>query len=311
MTRSETTGFILGTVGVLCWSPHFYATVHARGQGTPLLVFHFHVLLWASIAAWVLLALSGNLDELSVFKRRETRFLVLALTGGYGFWILRALALERAGSGATHVHILFYTAPLILGLLSLPTREGARWKQIGALVLGFVGCIMILAPSGNTESATSLAPGTTVTVLAVASALCWAVFVLLARPLVKKESVLASTVIIWSMGAACMLVTCLSTGENILSITQSGLWLSMLLGAGTVTIGFGVWLKCLSEVTPAFAAPIWYISLVFGIAWARWIADFRPGWLTVGGVVLILLVARSGKSRDRSSGVTISDVIRG
>lgn len=310
MTPSETTGFVLGTLAVLFWSPHYYATVYAVAGETPLLVFYLHVLAWAAIACGVVLAATGRLDQLSVFKRRETRFLLLALTGGYGFWMLRALALDRAGDAPFHAHILFYTAPLLLGVLTLPRRGGARWKQIGALALGFVGSIMIIAPPGG-EQVQSLLPVFGVGILGVGAALCWAVFCLLARPLVRKEKVLPSSFIIWTAGTACLLATCLSTGENPLNIAFRDVWLSMLLGAGTVALGFGVWLKCLAEVTPSFAAPLWYISLVFGIGWAHWMADVRPGWLTVGGVVLILLFARSGRSRDRRHSMTLSDVIRG
>jgi drug/metabolite transporter (DMT)-like permease len=208
------------------------------------------------------------------------------------------------------VHILFYAAPLVMGLLSLPTREGPRWKQIGALTLGFVGSIMIIAqPAG--ERVSSLLPGAGLAFLGLAAALCWAAFCLLARPLMREEKVLPSSFIIWTMGAACLLATCLSTGSNPLSITRRGLWLSMVLGGGTVALGFGIWLKCLSEVTPSFAAPLWYVGLVFGIGWGHWMAGTRPGWLTVGGVVLILLFVRSGRSRDRRHTMTLSDVIRG
>ncbi len=309
MTRSETNGFILAVLAVICWSPVFYVTAHGLDSDTPLTVFYFHVLLWAGLASGAMLTLMGRLDELGVFKKHETRILLLTVTGGYGLWLLKAMTIEQAGNELVQAHILFYTAPLLLGICSLPMEEGASWKQIGALLLGFVGCIMILAgPAGSKQVALPSLSKTTG--LALGSALSWALFMLLARPLVRNTAVLPVSALIWLLGAACLFATCLSTGNNILSITRRSLWLSMALGVGSVALGLGLWLKSLSLVTPAFAAPIWYLSLIFGIAWSHWMTQTRPGWLAVGGVVLLLFVCRSGRSRGQSSKVTMSDIIR-
>ncbi|MFP4176780.1 MAG: EamA family transporter [Planctomycetota bacterium] len=309
MTRSETSGFVLGLLAVLFWSPHLLSLLHYGSGQTPMLVLHFHILLWAAVVSWGLLIVSGGVDKLSVFQRHETRFILLVLTGGYGMWLLRAFAVEQAGNPA-NVHILFYAGPLLLGIMSLTSSEGATLKQIGALVLGFVGAIMILARPGEGETAAGMAPAASTAGLALAGAALWAVFALLARPLVRNEPVLPTATLIWSLGSACLLVTCLSTGENILEITPRDLYTTILIGGGTITAGMGLWLKCLSEVTVAFAAPIWYLSLIPGIGLTYWLEDQWPGWLAIGGAVLILLICRSGQSRDRTDQMTLSDVIR-
>ena len=309
MTRSESTSFALGLSAALFWGPHFGMVVKAMDQDVPLLVFYFYVVLWAAAACAVVLAAMGRLQDLSVFHRRETTFFLLTLTGGYGLWLFRALALERAGSNLSNLRIWLYSGPLMLGLLSMPSREGARGRQILALLLGFVGCIMIsVSPSGE-ESA----GGSGAWLLALGGAACWAVFALLARPLVRQEKALPTGAVIWGMGAACLLVTLLVTGESksLLAITPRGLWLSMIIGAGTVALGFGCWLKCLAGAAPAFVAPLWYLSLVFGIVWGTSIGGPSSRWWLAGGAALILVAvyaACSGRSRPT---MTMSDVIRG
>ncbi len=310
MARSETTGFALGVLAALLWSPHFHAVAEAVGGATSALVFHFYVVFWAAVACLLVLLATGRLEELSVFQRRQTSFLLLVLTGGYGFWLLRALAVERSAADPSDVHILFYSAPLALGLLSLPTREGARGRQVAALVLGFVGCIMIVArPSGAQGEAPG--PGLGVGLVAVGAAACWAAFALAARPLVREEKVLPVGGALWSIGAVCLLATCLATGDNILAITRTALWTSMWLGVGTVALAFGCWLKCLSQMPPAFAAPLWYLALVFGVLPASRLAGVRPGWWTLGGVALILVAVYFGRGAGGRTEMTMSDLIRG
>ena len=307
MTRSESTSLALGVLAALFWGPHFGMVMKAMDEGAPVLVLHFYVVLWAAVACVALLASTGRLRQLSVFQRRQTTFLLLALTGGYGLWLLRALALERAGSDLPGVRMWLYSGPLMLGLLSLPTREGARGRQMLALLLGLVGCIMLsVNPSGDNPGAGTWIP-------ALGAAACWAVFSLLARAVVRQEKALPTGAVIWSMGAACLLVTLLFTGEGgaIADITPRALWLSMVLGAGTVALGFGCWLKCLSGAAPGFAAPLWYLSLVVGIVLGGRAGGPDSVWWLAGGVSLILVAVYAASAGRQRGSVTMSDVIRG
>lgn len=311
MTGKERTGFLLAILAAFLWSPHFYAVQRFVKPDTNLMVFYFHVVFWAALGSLVFLTLVGRLDEISVFKRNESRFFLLALTGGYGFWLFRAIALkEVSAAGAAHMHILFYAAPLILALFTIPDPRGAGAKELGSLALGFVGCIMILAPSGTESQESLLAAGPGTSLIAVAAALCWGIFTFVSRGLLRREKPLPVTAVVWSMGAICLLVTCLSTGNNPLDITRNELWISMILGIVTAALCFITWLKALSIAGPCFIAPVWYIGLVFGILWSRWFAGTSPGWWTIGGALLILLVSRSGSSQTRGSPASLSDLLR-
>ncbi len=312
MRRSTTGGFVLGTLAALLWSSHFYAVAHILqqpvegppGARIPALVLHFYVVLGAALAAFLVLMLTGRMAELSAFRRLRTRFLVLVLSGGYGFWLLRALALERAIENPANVQILFYAGPLLLGLFSLPGREGARGRELAALLLGFVGCIMIIRPAGS--------PGLGTALLAVGAAACWAVFTLAARSLAAKRKLLPVVAVLFGMGAVLLLATCLSRGEGIFTITRRAMVRSMLLGALTVALAFGCWMKCLSAAPPSVAASLWYLAVVFGIASARWVSAAPSSWWTFGGAVLVLLAVRSAYVSGRPAGtITMSDMIRG
>jgi len=305
MGRSQA-GLALGVLAAACWSPHFRSVVAALGEGTPVFVLHFYIVLWAALACLIPLLLAGRFGDLAVFKRHETHMILLALAGGYGFWLLRALALERSGADPSHVHILFYLAPLMLGVFSIPTREGASGRQVGALVLGFVGCILIASRPPDAQ-AQGGGPGFGTALLAVGAGACWALFALLARPLVQEERVLPTSAALWGIGALCLLATCLATGENVIAISRKALWASMWLGAATVALGVGLWLKCLAQSAPAAAAPLWYMALVFGLLFA----PGRPGWWSVGGAALIVVAIYLGRAGRPRAQMSMADLIRG
>jgi drug/metabolite transporter (DMT)-like permease len=305
MARSRTTGLVLGLLAAALWAPHFGGLSGALATGTPPLVFYFYVVFWAGLACVAALLVSGRVGELAVFRRRETALLLLTLAGGYGLWLLRALALERGGADLSALRVVFYSGPLLLGFLSIPGREGARAREMAALVLGLVGAIMIVSrPPGGADSA-GPAPGLLATALGAGAALCWAAFCLGARRMLRSEGVLPVGAVLWCLGSALLLVTCLVTGGNVLAISPGGLWTSMWMGVVTVGLGLGCWLRCLSLVPPGSAAPLWYLSLVFGL-----VGGGLDGWWAVGGAALILVAVYASRPQQRRPSLSIGDVIR-
>ena len=309
MPRHRPGGLTAGVVAALLWSPHFYVArqmLEGSSQAN-VLTFYFLVLLWGGAGSLLVLFLMDRTRELSVFKRAQTHLLFLVATGGYGFWLLRAMALQRSVDSPSHVQLLFYAGPLLLGFMSVVTREGAKTGQIVGLILGFVGCIMI-AWNPTWKATDGPSPGFHTSLIALASAGCWAVFTLAARPLAKTEKPLALSAIILSMGALCILVTCFSMG-TFPSVSPKILWTSILLGLATA-ICLRSWLACLSTAPAASAAPLWYLSLVFGIFWAWRMAHLSPGWFTLGGIALILVAAHGAGGERVRPQASMSDLVR-
>jgi len=306
MLRSRKSGYALVLLASLFWGPGLAVFLRLLGPETPPLALQFHFLFWAAVAMWAALFLTGRTSEMSIFSRQETRLLVLVATGGYGVWLLRSLVIST--TSAADIQIFFYTAPLWIAFFSFFTTESAGAKQIGGLLLGFVGCIMMLtAPRGSGASPGSQLP---TVAKALGSGVCWALFAVGARPLVKQGRVLPIAALAVGAGAACLLVTCLTMKVNVLSISLRQLWLSAVAGILTVAIPYGLWLKGLSILSPAAAAPWWYLGVVFGAVWTFFMQDGRAGWWSLGGIVLILVSLRFGGPSIQARTKTMGDLIR-
>jgi drug/metabolite transporter (DMT)-like permease len=311
MRTPPKTAFLLGVLAALLWSPHFYLLkplIGPEGGLSPLVV-QFHVLFWPAVLLVFLMFISGRASALKAVSQRETRFLFLAGAGGYGFWVLRGLALEAPGGG--HVHLLFYTAPLLMAFFGLFGRQKGDRRSAAGLLLGFVGCILLargLGGAGPAEGGTLSAD-----LLALGAAACWALFTVLAVPMVREQSVLPVTALVTAVGAACLLVTCLGRGEAVLIFAVSFSQLRTLALTGVVTVGLmmALWLKFVGSVPLPLAAPFWYLGLMFGVFWAGRVGVEVATWWTLAGVIVLLPglhVALGGRER---SGITISDIIRG
>jgi drug/metabolite transporter (DMT)-like permease len=183
------------------------------------------------------------------------------------------------------------------------TRDAPSGRQIGGMLLGFIGSALIIGWSG------SGGPGLSASVLAVASGVCWAAFILASRPLVRAEKLLPLVTLLWGVGAVCLLATCLAKGENILQITSRQMLRSIMLGAGSVALSFLCLLKCLDVSSAPAAGAFWYMAAVFGILWHMQ-GGRSPAILTALGVALVAAAVYCAGGGNKRRGYSLSDVIR-
>ena len=262
------------------------------------------MLFWAAAGLLLLLFLSGRLGELSVFNRRET---LLPHPCSPRRLCLLDAARRRGREHATRAraHLLFYTAPVLIGVFSTFGREHADARTFLGLLLGFGGCVMLSMARGGPAAGGSWLSG----LPAVGAAVCWAVFCLVARPIAREEKALPVAAIVLSVGAVCLFVTCIARGDGIFHIGMRQLGETIPLGIFTVGLMLVFWLRCLGSVPAAAAAPLWYLGLLFATLMA---GGLRAGlWWLIAGAVLILVGIQRALSGRTTRDVTLGDVIRG
>ena len=75
----------------------------------------------------------------------------------------------------------------------------------------------------------------------------------------------------------------------------------ILSGVLCVMPALGCWLACLRAVPVAGVAPVWYLSPVLGLVWAKWPSGGGTLWFALGSAALVLMgvwLSAGGRRRD-------------
>jgi len=157
--------------------------------------------------------------------------------------------------GLVESHAIFACYPLIVAALSGPILgEKVGWRRIAAIIVGFIGVLIILQPGLRVFQPEAL--------IALASALMFALYSLLTRFVARKDT--AATSFFWTgtMGAVVMTAVGLWSWEPM--TRPDWAWMALLC----VTGAFGHFLLIKTyEVTEASTVqPFAYLQLVFASA---------------------------------------------
>lgn len=113
-----------------------------------------------------------------------TRFLLQFVSVLAAFTALRHLPL-------TTVTAIMFVAPIFVAIAAVPILgERIQPRQIGAIALGFSGCLIILRPRGDGDL--------TFTLVALFSAATWAISIVILRLLTRTDG--AATILAWGNG---------------------------------------------------------------------------------------------------------------
>ena len=157
--------------------------------------------------------------------------------------------------GLVESHAIFASYPLIVAALSGPILgERVGWRRWSAIALGFVGIVIILRPGMTVFSPYAL--------LAIISALMFALYALLTRFAARKDDTATSFFWTGTVGAIWMSIIGIWFWQPMLS----GDWLWM--GCLCITGASGHWLmiKCYETAEASAVQPFAYLQLVFAAA---------------------------------------------
>ena len=221
----------------------------------------------------------------------RTRHLRLhALRGGImvtGAWLYFTALIYLPLAEAT---ALVFSAPIFITALSVPLLgEHVGWRRWGAVLLGFVGVLVIVRPGSAAFQLAALLP--------VGTALCYAVFMISARWIDRSER-------LWTMMLFAMVFpmiyaapfaianwTPLQGGDIALFVA-----LAIFGSLGLALIG-----QAFRMAPAAIVAPFDYTALIWatGLGWLIW-GDVPMLWTILGaaiivasGIIIILREARA------------------
>lgn len=188
---------------------------------------------------------------------------------------------------------IFFAGPLFITALSVPMLgETVGWRRWAAVIIGFLGVLVIINPRGDTFDPTIL--------LAVAAAFCYAICIILTRKISDTAQVTAVWTNLIYLGGAIVLspifaslsfdsvhpsIKFLTKAWTMPSMTDFGLIALMAFGWG----GGMVLLTIAYRDTPvATLAPFEYFAMVYGLLFGYLIWSEIPTLTMMTGVILII-----------------------
>ncbi len=174
---------------------------------------------------------------------------------------------------------LGFTAPLIVTALSVPLLgEHVGWRRWTAVVVGFLGVLIILRPGGSGEISFA-----SVTVLF--AAFCYACLAITSRKLGTTESSYALSVYVI---AGPLLVAMLKLSQTRWQAPDVYGWLLFLLAGSCSVIAWIGIIGGYRRASPAMLAPFEYTALVGGAIAGYLIWNEVPDrWVVTGALVII------------------------
>ena len=206
--------------------------------------------------------------------------------------VLLAVAVLHFFAAINHLPIavaisIFFIEPMILTLLSaLILRETLRMRRILAIIVGFIGALIIIRPSFEAVGTPALLP--------LVSAFCFAGYLLLTR---RLSSTVNPYQMQWMVGIAAMtvMVPLLVVGQfigfeplepSLPSVPRAWLW---VLGIGLVsTFGHLTIVFALSRAPASLLAPFQYLEIIGATLFGFLIFGNVPDSATIAGVTLIV-----------------------
>ncbi len=250
------------------------------------IIFVRNLLALPMIAALVLLFRGRAALGTSYLWAHALRGLLIVAGAYLYFRSLQVLPLAEATA-------LVFSAPMFITALSVPLLgEAVGWRRWGAVILGFVGVLIIVQPGG-----VAFQPAT---LLAIATALFYALFMIGARWIGREES-------IWTSMFFIMLFPMIYTaplavaGWVPVATADIPLFLAIAVcgSIGITLIGHAFRLAPVAVVAPFdYTALIW--ATLFG--WLIW--RDMPGTTTVIGALVIvvsglIIVLREARAAPR------------
>ena len=172
---------------------------------------------------------------------------------------------------------LAFTAPLIVTALSVPVLgEHVGWRRWLAVIVGFVGVLIVLRPGAGMLTPAALA--------LLLAAFCYAGLAVSARKLATTESTLSLSVYVI---AGPLLISSILLPGNYAPPTLNAWVLFLLAGLASA----GAWVGIIGgyrRAPPSLLAPFEYTALIGAAVAGYYIWDEVPDrWVITGGAVII------------------------
>ncbi len=269
----------------LIWGVNFSIVKYALADVQPL-VFAVIRFTLASLFLFGLLRAAGQ--PLALDRRERLAVLRLGIVGIalYNLLFLYGLAETTASSSA----LLISLSPLVGALIQRATgREHLSPRSVAGLLIAAGGAALIITGrAGRSAPAAHVLRGD---LLTLGATVCWALYTVMARPLLVRNSAVKITAYTMAAGAFFLLPLALpSLARQSWSGISTGSWLALgysaFIAAG---VAFSLWYRGVRELGVTRTMAYHYLMPAFALLFAAFFLHEQPGALRIAGGIAGLL----------------------
>lgn len=246
-----------------------------------------HLAIRYSIVTVIYVTLLAVFGGWRIERQDWPRLLVISLIGmiGYNLGSAFGFAHITAGIGS----LIIGTQPLLIALMgSLIAKERLTLATLFGLVVGFIGIVLLVWQDLNVSAdSMSFLLGCCLIFL---SGLAWAIYVVVAKPLLRKYGSFSITALSISL-CSFVMVPLLATPSTLDTLqamsTRSWLELGYIALISTIVASI-TWNVAAAQMTAAASGAFLYLIPIIGVA-AGWLIlgeDITSGMVTGGALIL-------------------------
>jgi drug/metabolite transporter (DMT)-like permease len=268
----------------LTWSGSFIVVRLSYQQVSPLYLGFFRFVVATPVMIGIVL-----LRNKSFFLPRKElpSLIVLGLTGVTLLYIFQfygvAFTTASTSSSLINTNVLFIA---ILSAIFL--HESFPWNKKAGVLLSFTGVLFVIYGQFHNETIVVDSLFLIGSVLIICSALCWAVYTIVGKHLLRKYDVLQITAHAFLIGLICYLPFVLQDiNSNIHTIGSIGLIAILYLGLFCSVFAYVAWYYVLSKQQAARSAMFLTLIPLFTITLSFFIGEIPTPIFFLGAMLII------------------------
>jgi drug/metabolite transporter (DMT)-like permease len=278
------------------WGLNFTAIKGAIEDFQPLA---FNAIRFGTSSLFLLGLLWLRERSIGVQRKDLGRFVILAIIGNtvYQLFFIHGIALTTATNSA----LILATTPIFIILFgAFLNVEKITSRIVQGVILSFAGVVMIVLGSGNALSFSD--QSLLGDLLIVANPICWSIYTVLSKPMLKEYSPLKLTTVTMAIGAIpLVLVGIPSLSQQNWSVISANSWLGLAFSAFlAIGLGYIIWYTGVSRIGSARTSLYDNLVTVFAVAAAWILLGENMTVIQIVGAVLVFVSLYAVRRKTRS-----------
>ena len=277
---------LLGAIASLLWS-----TVFVSGRylcdvlGIHPILVAFLRFFSAGILSILFVVFKGEARGLSLIVERPATIGFLAVTGIFGMGSAVFLALKH--SSAVEASIIMNSNAIFITPLAVFVGEHFTLRKSAGIIVGLLGCALVI---GGRLTGFHLIQREHLigNLAALVAAICWAVYTVVGKQLVRERGGLIVTTLNMIVGSMMLFLLTVGLGELTFPPLQAFLVIAYL-GAFPTALGFVLWYKALEDLDAGQLGPLQYLVPIGTAIIAFFVLGESMGPVSVVGMALVFL----------------------